>query len=191
MFAVQQWAVDWPSAKAQIYGIQFLPIAKRVSCARDRLSPLPRWVGAFVLAFIARSSPMASPTTPPARERPLSPHLGIYRWQWTMSLSILHRITGCALGVGTLLLVYWLWAAASGPAPYARAQALIGGWFGQLLLLGWSVALFYHLFNGIRHLFWDAGKGFELKTGWLSGMAVLACTAGTTALAWIVGYAVK
>ena len=130
---------------------------------------------------------MASPTTE-ARRRPLSPHLGIYRWQWTMALSILHRVTGLALSVGTLLLVYWLWAAASGPEAYLRANAFVGGWIGRLLLFGWTLALFYHLFNGIRHLFWDAGKGFELRTGWLSGMAVLAATLGATILAWILGY---
>jgi succinate dehydrogenase / fumarate reductase cytochrome b subunit len=133
---------------------------------------------------------MASPTTP-ARQRPLSPHLGIYRWQWTMSLSILHRVTGCALAVGTLLLIYWLWAAASGPETYFRANAFIGGWFGRLLLFGWTVALFYHLFNGIRHLLWDAGKGFELRTAWLSGMFVVGATAAATILAWIAAYMVK
>jgi succinate dehydrogenase / fumarate reductase cytochrome b subunit len=134
---------------------------------------------------------MASPTTTPARERPLSPHLGIYRWQWTMSLSILHRVTGCALAVGTLLLVYWLWAAASGPQAYLRANALIGSWFGLILLFGWTVALFYHLFNGIRHLLWDAGKGFELRTAWASGMMVLAATAVASVLAWVVGFMLR
>jgi len=130
---------------------------------------------------------MASPTSG-AQRRPLSPHLGIYRWQWTMALSILHRITGIGLAIGTLLLVYWLWAAASGPEAYFRAQSLIGGWFGRLLLFGWTLALFYHLFNGIRHLFWDAGKGFELRTGWLSGMAVVAAAVAATFVAWIAGY---
>lgn len=133
---------------------------------------------------------MASPTSE-AQQRPLSPHLGIYRWQWTMALSILHRITGIGLAIGTLLLVYWLWAAASGQETYFRAQALIGGWFGRLLLFGWTLALFYHLFNGIRHLCWDAGKGFELRTGWLSGMAVVAATIVAAVLAWIAGYMVR
>ena len=108
-----------------------------------------------------------------------------------MALSILHRFTGVALAVGTLLLIYWLWAAASGPASYAYANAFIGSWFGRLLLLGWTVALFYHLFNGIRHLVWDAGKGFELRTAWLSGMFVLAATAAATILAWVAAYMVK
>jgi succinate dehydrogenase / fumarate reductase cytochrome b subunit len=133
---------------------------------------------------------MASPI-PEARQRPLSPHLGIYRWQWTMALSILHRLTGVALAIGTLLLVYWLWAAASGPEAYFRASTLIGGWFGRLLLFGWTLALFYHLFNGIRHLIWDAGKGFELRTAWLSGLAAVAAAVAATFLAWIAGYMVR
>ena len=89
--------------------------------------------------------------------RPISPHLQIYRFQLTSVLSILHRITGIALSVGTILLVYWLVAAASGPGAFATAAGLIGSWFGRLLLLGWTFALFFHLCNGIRHLFWDAG----------------------------------
>lgn len=133
---------------------------------------------------------MASPSSE-APQRPLSPHLGVYRWQWTMALSILHRITGVGLAIGTLLLIYWLWAAASGPEAYFRAQSIIGGWFGRLLLFGWTLALFYHLFNGIRHLFWDAGKGFELRTGWLSGMAVVAATIAVTVIVWIAGYMVR
>ncbi len=124
-----------------------------------------------------------------AQKRPLSPHLQVYRPQLTSVLSISHRITGVALSVGTLLLVYWLAAAAIGPDSFARAQAFIGSWFGQLLLFGWSVALFYHLSNGIRHLFWDAGKGFELRQVYASGYAVLASTAVLTALAWGVALA--
>jgi succinate dehydrogenase / fumarate reductase cytochrome b subunit len=121
-------------------------------------------------------------------ERPLSPHLQIYRPQLTSILSISHRAAGVALAVGTLLLVWWLVAAASGPAAYATAQAFIGSWFGKLILFGWTVALFYHLCNGIRHLGWDAGWGFDLKTAYASGYAVLAGTAVLTVLAWIVAY---
>ena len=105
-----------------------------------------------------------------------------------MALSILHRIAGVAHGVGSLLLVYWLGAAAQGPAAFAQAQGFVGSWFGVLLLFGFSVALFYHLFNGIRHLFWDAGRGFELKTAYGSALAVLAATGVSTVLAWIVGF---
>lgn len=143
-------------------------------------------------AATTRSEIMASPNPEAARPaRPLSPHIGVYRWGWTMSLSILHRATGIALAVGTLLLVYWLFAAASGPQAYIRAQALVASWFGQLCLLGWSVALFYHLFNGLRHLAWDSGRGFELKTARFTGLLVLAVTAAVTILAWVVGYGAK
>jgi len=121
--------------------------------------------------------------------RPLSPHLQVYQPQLTSVLSIMHRLTGIALGVGTLLLVYWLVSAASGPEAFASAQAFIGSVIGYLLLLGWSVSLFYHLANGIRHLFWDAGYGFELEHAYRSGWAVLIATAALTVLAWIIGLA--
>lgn len=122
--------------------------------------------------------------------RPLSPHLQVYRPQWTSVLSISHRATGVALAFGTLLLVYWLAAAASGPEAFALAQRLIGSIVGQLLLLGWTFALFYHFCNGIRHLFWDAGYGFELRNAYRSGLAVLVGSAVLTLLFWAVGYAV-
>lgn len=121
--------------------------------------------------------------------RPLSPHLQIYRPQWTMALSISHRITGVALAIGTLLLVYWLAAAASGPEAFTAAQDLVGSFLGRLLLFGWTFALFYHLCNGIRHLVWDAGHGFELETAYRSGLAVLAGSVLLTLLFWILGYA--
>lgn len=119
--------------------------------------------------------------------RPLSPHLQIYRPQITSVLSILHRITGVALSVGTLMLTWWLLAAAAGPDHFALAHGFITSWLGYLLLLGWSVALFYHLSNGIRHLAWDAGWGFELPAVYKSGYAVIAATVVLTALAWGVG----
>jgi succinate dehydrogenase / fumarate reductase cytochrome b subunit len=121
--------------------------------------------------------------------RPLSPHLQIYRWQLTSVLSILHRFTGIALTVGTLLLVWWLVAAANGPDAFESAQWFLGSWLGLLLLFGWSVALFYHLCNGIRHLWWDTGRGLELSGVYASGWAVLAGTAILTILAWIAGIA--
>ena len=125
-----------------------------------------------------------------AGNRPLSPHLQVYRPQLTSMLSIFHRITGVALAAGTLLLVYWLAAAAGGEESYAVAQGLIGSVFGQLLLFGWTVALFYHLSNGIRHLFWDAGYGFELPTVYRSGQAVLVATVLLTLGSWLAAYAV-
>ena len=125
-----------------------------------------------------------------AGNRPLSPHLQVYRPQLTSMLSIFHRVTGVALAVGTLLLVYWLAAAAGGAESYAVAQGFIGSIFGQLLLFGWTVALFYHLSNGIRHLFWDAGYGFELPTVYRSGQAVLVATVLLTLVSWIAAYAI-
>jgi succinate dehydrogenase / fumarate reductase cytochrome b subunit len=126
----------------------------------------------------------------PSPQRPLSPHLQIYRWQLTSVLSILHRTTGIALSVGTLLLAWWLIAAAAGPAAFDTAQGFIGSWLGRLLLLGWSWALFYHLANGIRHLAWDAGFGFELRTVYATGWAVVVLSILLTLIAWIAGYAV-
>lgn len=122
--------------------------------------------------------------------RPLSPHLQIYRPQYTSILSITHRVTGVALFVGTLLLVWWLAAAAFGEASYARAAAFIDSPLGLLMLFGWSLALFYHLGNGLRHLFWDAGYGFDLKTAEKSGYAVIAFALVATLAAWVVGLAV-
>ena len=106
-------------------------------------------------------------------QRPLSPHLQIYRPQLTSVLSICHRGSGLALAVGTILLVWWLLAAATGDAAFNLAQAFWYSWIGRLLLLGWSYALFFHLCNGIRHLCWDAGWGFELKTAYRSGWIVV------------------
>lgn len=126
-----------------------------------------------------------------AENRPLSPHLQIYRPQLTSVLSILHRLTGIALVAGTLLLVWWLVAVAAGPAAFETVQGFIGSWFGRALLLGWSYALFYHLANGIRHLAWDAGWGFELKTVYLTGWTVIWASVVLTLLAWILGYSMR
>jgi len=123
--------------------------------------------------------------------RPLSPHLQIYRPQITTVLSIFHRLTGIALSVGTLLFVWWLVAAATGPEAYARAQGFIGSPIGWLLLFGWTLALFYHLFAGMRHLAWDAGYGFQKHEYLRSGQAVVIATVVCTLLAWIVGLALR
>ena len=119
-------------------------------------------------------------------KRPLSPHLQIYKPEFTSVLSITHRATGIALSVGTLLLVYWLIAAASGPEVYAQAQSIMGSMLGQLLLFFWTWALFYHLCNGIRHLFWDAGYGFELSTAYKSGLTTAIASVVLTVLVWII-----
>lgn len=119
--------------------------------------------------------------------RPLSPHLQVYRWQLTSVMSILHRATGVALSLGTILLVWWLGAASDGPEPYAGMQRFLGSWIGLLLLFGWSVALLYHLCNGIRHLWWDTGNGLELRSVYAGGWAVLGSTAALTIIAWVIG----
>lgn len=123
-----------------------------------------------------------------APNRPLSPHLQIYKPQLTSFLSICHRMAGIGLAVGALYLVCWLYAAASGPQAFAAVQDFNGSWFGRLLLFGWTFALFFHLCNGIRHLFWDAGKGFELSTVNMSGMAVVLGAGALTLVSWVWGY---
>ena len=120
--------------------------------------------------------------------RPLSPHLQVYRPQLTSFTSIMHRITGIGLAVGLLYLVCWLTAAASGLEAFDKLQSFNGSIIGRLLLLGWTIAFFYHLLNGIRHLAWDAGWGFELPAAYKTGYAVLIGTAALTILAWVIGY---
>jgi succinate dehydrogenase / fumarate reductase cytochrome b subunit len=123
---------------------------------------------------------------PPA-ERPLSPHLQIYKPQLTSVLSISHRATGLTLAVGSLFLTWWLVAAAGSAGAFAAAQAFWGSWIGILLLFGWTFSLFFHLSNGVRHLVWDAGYGFELDTAYRSGWAVLIAAAALTIIAWVAG----
>ncbi len=123
------------------------------------------------------------------QNRPLSPHLQIYKLPMTAKMSISHRASGAALSLGTLLLVYWLAAAAAGPEAFARAQGIVGSFLGQVILFVFSYALFYHMCNGIRHLFWDAGRGYDLKTTDASGYAVLAVSAALTLLVWIIAIA--
>ena len=124
------------------------------------------------------------------QNRPLSPHLQIWRWQLSMALSIAHRATGIVLSAGAVLLVIWLVAAAAGPDSYEVAQRCAGSWAGYLFLFGFSLCLFYHLLNGIRHLFWDAGYGFELPTVTRTGWAVVLGTVAATIVAWVLGLAV-
>jgi succinate dehydrogenase / fumarate reductase cytochrome b subunit len=107
-------------------------------------------------------------------DRPLSPHLTIYRFMYTMALSILHRITGVWLALGLCALLYWLMSAAAGEAEYTRALALLGSIPGRILLLLWLAAFCYHFFNGLRHLAWDAGLGLERRAARISGRIALA-----------------
>lgn len=123
--------------------------------------------------------------------RPLSPHLQVYdMMQITAFMSILHRITGVVAGGGLLLLIWWLVALASGPEYYAYVMDVAGSWIGRLVLLGLTWTVFYHFCNGLRHLYWDAGWGFEIpsvyRTGWMVVIASAALTVGT----WVIAYAV-
>jgi succinate dehydrogenase / fumarate reductase cytochrome b subunit len=122
-----------------------------------------------------------------ARERPLSPFMigPYYRPQLTSMLSITHRATGVFLSLGAVLLVAWLMAAAAGGEHFARAHDISTAWYGELALLAWTYALFYHLCNGIRHLVWDAGYAFDMKSVYRGGWLVVAVSIGLTALAWI------
>jgi succinate dehydrogenase / fumarate reductase cytochrome b subunit len=119
--------------------------------------------------------------------RPLSPHLQIYRLPLVAVMSISHRITGLALSAGTLLLAVWLGSGAYGPEPFDRVSALLGSWFGLLILFGFSLAFYYHLCNGIRHLWWDSGHGFDLAVVRRVNRLVLAATLLLTAVTWLVG----
>lgn len=118
------------------------------------------------------------------RPRPLSPHLTIYRWPITMTMSIMHRITGGALYVGTLLLAWWLVAAATSEEHFAFVDWLVGSWFGLLVLFGYTWALFHHMLGGVRHFIWDTGAGLEKQTASRLAWATLAGSLLLTAAVW-------
>ncbi len=121
-------------------------------------------------------------------QRPLSPHLQIYRLTFTMVMSGLHRITGIFLYLGSVLMVWWLVAAASGPNAYAVVQWAASSWIGRLVLLGYTFTMMHHLFGGIRHLIWDTGRGYEpTEREWLA-RATLICSLFFTAVIWVVAY---
>jgi succinate dehydrogenase cytochrome b subunit len=118
-------------------------------------------------------------------DRPLSPHLSIYRWPITMTLSILHRATGLALSVGLVVFVAWLFSAAAGAASYTAVVSALASTPGKVCLIGWSFAFFFHLSNGIRHLVWDAGFGFEKHQANASAWFVLVLALVLTAVFWV------
>jgi succinate dehydrogenase / fumarate reductase, cytochrome b subunit len=120
-------------------------------------------------------------------ERPLSPFMigPYYRAQLTSMLSITHRATGVGLSLGTLLIAWWLLAAAAGPEAYATFHRHAAAWYGQLLLIAWTWALMFHLCNGIRHLVWDAGYGFEMKWVYFGGYLAVAASLILTVLVWV------
>ena len=121
--------------------------------------------------------------------RPRAPNVQIYRPQLTSVLSFSHRLTGLFLSLGGILLVAWLVSAAAGAESFATLQGFIGSWLGLLLLFGWTFSLFFHLCNGIRHLFWDGGYGFQLRTIYMSGWAVVLVSVALTLFAWIISLA--
>lgn len=120
--------------------------------------------------------------------RPLSPHLQVYRPQITSVLSITHRATGVVLFIGVLILTFWLTSATYGAGMYGIAQAIVGSWIGQLVMWGVVFSLWYHLANGIRHLAWDVGWGFELPVLRKTGVAVVVFAVSLTVLTLVVAY---
>lgn len=124
----------------------------------------------------------------PQHDRPTSPHLTVYRPQITSVLSIFHRITGVALFAGTALMMAWLWVIAYAPSYYPQLMECLHSLIGQAALWGWAAAFYYHLANGIRHLFWDMGKGFAVADVEKSGWMVLILTAIMLALTWSAVY---
>jgi succinate dehydrogenase cytochrome b subunit len=123
-------------------------------------------------------------------ERPLSPHLFIYKPMLTMLMSIVHRITGAGLYFGTLLLAWWLLAAATGPSAYAGIGSFMSSFFGRLILFGYTWALMHHMLGGIRHLIWDNGYGFGAQQREWLAIATLVGSIGLTLIVWVLGYLV-
>jgi succinate dehydrogenase / fumarate reductase cytochrome b subunit len=124
----------------------------------------------------------------PPHPRPLSPHLGIYRWQIGNTLSILHRLTGIVLALGLVALCYWLISLASGEESFRAAERTFASPVGLVSLIGWTFAFLYHLLNGVRHLFWDLGLGFERRqrhaSGWFAVFGSIALTICVWAVLW-------
>lgn len=118
------------------------------------------------------------------RERPLSPFLDVYRWQITMTMSILHRVTGVALAVGAFALAWWLVAVAGGSEAFAIFQGFATSIFGRIALFGFSFCLVYHLLNGLRHLLWDVGYGYEIPKVYATGWTVIVLAFLVTGAIW-------
>jgi succinate dehydrogenase / fumarate reductase cytochrome b subunit len=135
-----------------------------------------------VVSFAARIEEEDATMT--QRERPLSPHLQVYRWQITMTMSILHRATGVALAIGAFGVAWWLLAVAGGAESHATFQAFSASWFGRIALFGLSFCLVYHLLNGLRHLLWDVGYGYEIPKLYATGWTVVALSVLITGAVW-------
>ncbi|MBS3647877.1 succinate dehydrogenase, cytochrome b556 subunit [Pseudaminobacter sp. 19-2017] len=132
-----------------------------------------------------------SPATRPSpNPRPLSPHLTVYRWPITMTMSILHRVTGGTLYVGALLVAWWLIAAATSERYFAFVDRIVGSWFGLLVLFGFTLALFVHMLGGVRHLIWDTGTGLEKHNASMLAWATLVGAVLLTIVVWAVFFMV-
>jgi succinate dehydrogenase / fumarate reductase cytochrome b subunit len=118
---------------------------------------------------------------------PLSPHLTVYKWQITMVLSILHRATGVFLSIGLLLISYWLLSVASGTESFDNLSNHLNSWYGKAVLIAFTFSIYLHLCNGIRHLFWDSGLGFEIKTSNITGYITAIASVLLTVLSWVIG----
>ena len=125
------------------------------------------------------------------RARPLSPHLTAYKWPVTMTMSILHRMTGGALYFGTLLVAWWLIAAATSESYFDFVDGIFGSWIGRLVLFGYTWALVHHMLGGLRHLIWDTGAGLEKHTASRIAWANIAGSVVLTVLIWFAGYAAR
>lgn len=123
--------------------------------------------------------------------RPLSPHLQIYRWSWTMAMSIFHRATGCALYAGTVLVAIWLLAMAAGPVAYGRVSWFFGSPIGLLVMFGYTWVLMHHMLGGVRHLTWDTGIGFEPATRMMMARFTLIGSVALTVLIWVVALVMR
>jgi len=121
--------------------------------------------------------------------RPLSPHLQIYKLPPTALMSVLHRGTGVVISIGTILLVWVLARAAAGPSAFEGTSALLGSWFGYLVLFGFTFALYAHFCNGLRHLMWDMGYGFDISKANRGALVSFCCAVGLTVLTWLVALA--
>ncbi len=130
-------------------------------------------------------------TVSPEARRPLSPHLQIYRPMLTMMMSIMHRITGMALYAGTLLLAWWLIAASTDARAFDTANSVLTSILGQIELLGFTWALFHHLFGGIRHFIWDTGRGMDHPEREYLAQATLIGGLALTVVVWVVAYMVR
>lgn len=118
--------------------------------------------------------------------RPLSPHLQIYKWTWTMAMSVVHRVTGVGLYAGTVLIVAWLAALAAGPGPYECARWLMTSIIGKLVLFAYTWALFHHMLGGVRHFIWDTGAGFERNTRMALAKFTLVGSVVLTIAFWVI-----